>query len=206
MADTVLIEDQTVFIESLEADMHLKNCRIDSRGFRKLLTDVTFTNCDFLIRDFSRTEWLDCVFSNCDFSNFSFAHAVLYRDQWTTCKMVGTDFSQTSSKDSRFKDCLMTYASFPDATLTNINFESCQLNESFFQHVQLKNVVFKQSHLEQADFSETLLKGVDWSSCTIDGIRIDMPLAVGLKIDAFQAAPLVASLGIEITGEGTGCI
>ncbi|MFT8364005.1 MAG: pentapeptide repeat-containing protein [Sporolactobacillus sp.] len=193
------VEEQTIFLEDVEPYTQFLNCQIDTHGQRKMLADVIFSHCTFLVHDFSRAEWLDCEFKSCDFSNCTFESASLYRDKLQACKFVGTNFSHTIIKDTEFADCLMSYAFFPEAKLTAARFLSSKMNETSFQHVTLHKSQFKDSNLDLADFSETVLKGLDWSSCSINGIRIDMALAAGLKIDTFQAATLITLLGIEVT-------
>lgn len=174
----------------------------------KNITDVTFSECEFIDCIFTKNDIRNCVFENCRFINckvaenkFKFSKVKeLYIEK---CDVLGVNWSEltpnnsfimpiTSVIQSSFK-----YNTFTQMKLNKINIVDCDIIDTIFAECELKsadfnNTRFKRSEffkcdMQKADFTDANGYQVDILNCNLKGAKFSFP----------DVCKLLDSLGIE---------
>ena len=199
MADTNIVEGQTLSLDDLEPDHHYVKCHFTVSNAPIRLMDVSFDHCTF-----DQTNFDNGDFSRVMWTHSQFLNATWRETSWFDCKLkslqlAGSDFSESVMKNTTFDACKLTYANFSEMSVENSKFLNCDLLESAFQAVRAKkNIKFDGSRLNGADFVETRLKGFDWHKAEFDTLSMSANLASGLVVSQYQAAQLIGMFGIEV--------
>jgi uncharacterized protein YjbI with pentapeptide repeats len=194
-----VIHNEELGLDKIEAGQDYQNCHFLVSTQKIRIADVNFVNCTFEQTDFSHSEWLDCSFKGINFSNKHFEQSIFYRDKFDTCNLLGVECFENTWKDTQLSACRADYINFSSSKMTH-----CQLQDSSFKEALFYDVVFKSGLLttgctfDESSFSGSKLKGVDLSKSEFTAITFTPAYLQGLIINQFQAASLIATLGVEI--------
>lgn len=194
-----IVEDVTIGLDDVEPNTTYVNCEVGYANHNSDISDVVFDHCTFKQHNFSNGAWVDSVIKNCDFTNADFTRSYWLRCQLQDVKLMGANFGDSAIKKLTLTNCVADYCNFSDSKLTDFSATGDRFIESYWNNVTFaEQAVFAECNLTDADFMDSKLKGVDLSTSQVAGIRLNLQLARGLKVSTFQAADILAGVGVEV--------
>lgn len=194
-----IVKNVTIGLDDVEPDTTYVNCEVGYANHNSDVSDVVFDHCTFKQTNFSNGAWIDCLIKNCDFTNADFTRSYWLRCELRDVKLMGANFGESAIKKLKLTNCVADYCNFSDSKVKDFSAMGSRFIESYWNNIAFTGkTAFAECDLTEADFSETKLKGVDLSSSQVAGIRLNLQLARGLKVSTFQAADILAGVGVEV--------
>lgn len=160
------------------------------------ISDIIFTECQFIDSTFTKNELKGCVFENCSFINckvaenkFKFSKVKeLYIEK---CDILGINWSELTQNNSfitpinTVKQSNFKYNTFTQMKLNKINitdsdiidtiFAECELKSADFNNTRFKRSEFFKCDMQKADFTDAQGYQIDILNCSLKGAKFSFP-------------------------------
>lgn len=161
-----------------------------------------FNGCIFnrskLSGDFSKCQFIDCIFDHCDLSGSNFAESRFHRVKFLGCKAIGVLFTKAKWQYVQIEDSLFGYGEFSDTVMIDVRLLRSDFSQSSFFTVEFQKIILDKVDFSSSDFSDTSMHGIDLSECKINAIRVSQNRLKGLIVNSQQASALIRLLGVEV--------
>jgi len=161
-----------------------------------------FNGCFFnrarLNGDFSKCQFIDCIFDHCDLSGSNVTESRFHRVKFIGCKTIGVQFTKAKWQYVQIEDSLFSYGEFSDTVMTDVRLLRSDFSQSSFFTVEFQKITLDNVDFTSSDFSDTSMFGIDLSECKIDAIRVSQNRLKGLIVNSQQASALIRLLGVEV--------
>lgn len=160
------------------------------------ISDIIFSECEFIDCIFTKNEIKSCIFENCRFirckvteNKFKFCKVKeLYIDK---CDVLGINWSELTPNNSfiipisTVTQSSFKYNTFTQMKLNKINIVDCDIIDTIFAECELKsaefnNTRFKRSEffkcdIQNADFTDAQGYQIDILNCKLKGAKFSFP-------------------------------
>jgi len=161
-----------------------------------------FNGCIFnrtkLSGDFSKCQFIDCIFDHCDLSGSNVTESRFHRVKFLGCKAIGVQFTKAKWQYVQIEDSLFSYGEFSDTVMIDVRLLRSDFSQSSFFTVEFQKITLDNVDFSSSDFSDTSMHGIDLSECKIDAIRVSQNRLKGLIVNSQQASALIRLLGVEV--------
>jgi gamma-glutamyl-gamma-aminobutyrate hydrolase PuuD/uncharacterized protein YjbI with pentapeptide repeats len=124
--------------------------------FKKvIMTDLTFTNCDFSFLKLSHAQINNCTFDRCNLKNAIFAHAKLQDVKFNRSQLQLASFDNAKLQKTEFQKCPLDYVSFMESHISHTTIDTCTLQGTNFLAASVVETIIKDSDLKDCLFFET---------------------------------------------------
>lgn len=194
-----VVTDKTLLFSACEEATRYIGCTILPAPDCVHLADVTFERCRF-DGDYSQGECLDVVWTHCDMANSDWHHGIFSGCTWQDCRLTGSDWSDSRIIQCTIAACTAPLSNWSATRCDQLKIQDSDFQESSWQVVRAQHgLSFPGCQLEGADFTETSLKNWQLNDAIFTNLQLTPTLLSGLKIAAWQAPTLAATLGVKIS-------
>ncbi|WP_136477039.1 Qnr family pentapeptide repeat protein [Pseudomonas sp. DG56-2] len=171
-----------------------ENKRIDVNEFTgRIVSGVSFLDCDFSRTDLTETQFIDCSFydrdrqigcnfrsaklkgasfKRCDLSVCVFNFASALGLEISECKAQGADFSSASfmnviSNKSWFCSAYINKSNLAYANFSKVNLEKCELWDNRWTGANVTGANFSGSDLSGGEFTAIDWRSADFTGCDL---------------------------------------
>jgi len=157
-----LCNQEEVSLPEFEAGVQIIDEVFDrANAHGRVLTDVTFTDCDFKDADFTDADLQGVNFSGCCLDGADFSGARLSKTTFKDCSMKAAKFvSATLSAASKaatvaFSRCRMIAADLREAIIINASFNRCDLTQACFDRSEINYGYFWDNNVSDVTSENT---------------------------------------------------